>query len=757
MPETFRKLVAAPPWVIQVVLDFSRHLLLLGALVVVLGMLFYDLGRAFGLPYLFRGQTRKAQFAIGLSMAMLASELFYVSYLVSPDDLHQSRGRGLPLDVLNYFGALWGVLSAVVFVSLVSRFLRRTEGRPRRDSKRLLADLGTTVYTLLGAELGVVLTLGFIFGGTNSAILSRVQGLGEPFRPCIHGLEDCLSQTARTNAPREMLHEHVYAAAFFALLAVMYIVASCFRARKIPAAAGLCVLLALLGATDGFFVYWIEKWHSVLLVGVAILVLYVLGRNRYPARFTDLMDAYRHIEEEPCREGCKAAGHTHLADYEAPGLRGGGLLPRPVEEFRWTDENGQKRPLVLVCTSGGGIRASVWTAAVLRELEKQLDEPERREFPYHVRMISGASGGMVGAAYWVATLEGPTHTAGSSEYHKEETPEERTADAEGSDWLVANVAKECLSRVAAALVFSDLPARLWAWAKPSVHRELYDRGTALENAFVENMPSLGTKLSRLGSDERAGWRPSLVWSPMLVEDGKRLLISNLCLDTLLVQHGPAIGVEGLHVVYSRSGYEIGRLFPVQARETLRLATAARMSASFPFVSPAAALPTVPRRRVVDAGYWDNYGVNVACGFLDEMLRTSWLEQNVSGILLVQIRDGIERPEPAGNHFGDRIARALEGLTSPVSAVLAARESVMRFRNDEQVEAVARRFHLDKRFGESFFQQVTFEFPGDAALSWYLTPEEQQSLTDAAKTAVGEKSDALRVWWDERRGAASKAA
>ncbi|MDI1430246.1 patatin-like phospholipase family protein [Polyangium sorediatum] len=756
MPETFRKLLDTPPYLFRVVLDFSRHLLLLGPLIGVLGVLFHDLGRAFGLPYLFRGQTRKAQFAIGLSLAMLASELFYVSYLVSPDELHLCRGHGIPLDILNYLGALWGVLATVAFVSLVSRFVRKRDGRPRRDSKRLLADLGTTVYTLLGAELGVVLTLGFVFGGTNGAILARVQGLGERFRPCIHGLGDCLSQTSRAEAPRGMLHEHVYAAAFFALLAVMYIVASCFRARKIPAAAGLCVLLALLGATDGFFVYWLEEWHSLLLVGVTILVLYVLGRNRYAARFTDLMDAYRHIEEQPCREGCKAAGHTHLADYEAPGLHAG-LLPRPVEEFRWTDENGQKRPLVLVCTSGGGIRASVWTAAVLRELEKQLDQPERREFPYHVRMISGASGGMVGAAYWVATLEGPAHTVGSSEYHKEDAPENRTADAEGSDWLVANVAKECLSRVAAALVFSDVPARIGAWARPSVHRELYDRGTALEHAFVENMPALGTKLSRLGHDERAGWRPSLVWSPMLVEDGKRLLISNLCLDTLLVQHGPAIGVEGQHVVYSRSGYEITRLFPVPSRETLRLATAARMSASFPFVSPAAALPTVPRRRVVDAGYWDNYGVNVACGFLDEMLRTSWLEQNVSGILLVQIRDGIERPEPAGNHFNDRIARALEGLTSPVSAVLAARESVMRFRNDEQVEAVARRIHLDKRFGESFFQQVTFEFPGDAALSWYLTPEEQQSLKDAAKATVGDKSDALRLWWDERRGAASMAA
>lgn len=757
MTEAFCKLIAAPPWVIQVVFDFSRHLLLFGALVVVLGMLFYDIGRAFGLPYLFRGQTRKAQFAIGLSMALLASELFYVSFLVSPEELHRCRGHGIPLDVLNYLGVLWGVLSTVVVASLVSRVFRKTDESLRRDSKPILERLGTSVYTLLGAEIGIVLTLGFIFGGTNGAILARVQSFGERIRPCIHGIGNCLSADGRADAPREMLHEHVYAAAFFALLAVMYIVASCFRARKIPAAAGLCVLLALLGAIDGFFVYWLEKWHSLLLIGGAIQALYLLGRNRYRARFADLKDAYLAIEQEPCAHGCKATGHTHLADYDVPGVNAAGLLPRAMEEFRWTDEKGQKRPLVLVCTSGGGIRAAVWTAAVLRELETQLDERERRAFPYHVRMISGASGGMVGASYWVATLESPASTRGSSGYHKEAMPGDAAPEAEGSDWLVANVAKECLSRVAAALVFSNVPARIREWATPSTGPELHDRGTALEVAFVENMPSLGTKLSALAPGEMAGWRPSLVWSPMLVEDGKRLLISNLCLDALLVQHGPAIGKEGQRVVYARSGYELGRLFPVQSRDTLRLATAARMSASFPFVSPAAALPTVPRRRVVDAGYWDNYGVNLACGWLDEMLRTGWIEENVSGILLVQIRDGVERQEPAGDHFGDRIARALEGVTSPISAVLSARESVMRFRNDEQVEAIARRFHLDKRFGGSFFQQVTFEFSGDAALSWYLTPEERKGLEDAANTTVRAKADALRAWWDERRAAASRAA
>jgi predicted acylesterase/phospholipase RssA len=61
--------------------------------------------------------------------------------------------------------------------------------------------------------------------------------------------------------------------------------------------------------------------------------------------------------------------------------------------------------------------------------------------------------------------------------------------------------------------------------------------------------------------------------------------------------------------YSVSAVEFYRLFPEATQ--FKLSTAVRMSASFPFVSPSTALPTNPPRRVVDAGYYDNYGVNLA--------------------------------------------------------------------------------------------------------------------------------------------------
>ncbi|HEX9493697.1 MAG TPA: hypothetical protein VGA33_10565, partial [Thermoanaerobaculia bacterium] len=57
------------------------------------------------------------------------------------------------------------------------------------------------------------------------------------------------------------------------------------------------------------------------------------------------------------------------------------------------------------------------------------------------------------------------------------------------------------------------------------------------------------------------WRPSLIFSPMLVEDGRRLLVSNLDLRFLLENHGPRLGPPANDPVYSRSSLELFRLMP----------------------------------------------------------------------------------------------------------------------------------------------------------------------------------------------------
>ena len=91
-----------------------------------------------------------------------------------------------------------------------------------------------------------------------------------------------------------------------------------------------------------------------------------------------------------------------------------------------------------------------------------------------------------------------------------------------------------------------------------------------------------------------------VW---VVETGQPLVISNLDLTFL-----PRFD--------RREAMSFFNMCPC-SHGSFNLANAARMNATFPLISPAVSLPTVPERRVVDAGFYDNYGVSLAAAYLGD--------------------------------------------------------------------------------------------------------------------------------------------
>ena len=60
-----------------------------------------------------------------------------------------------------------------------------------------------------------------------------------------------------------------------------------------------------------------------------------------------------------------------------------------------------------------------------------------------------------------------------------------------------------------------------------------------------------------------------------------------------------------------------------------------MSATFPYVTSSVTLPTDPPRHVVDAGYYDNYGVNLATAWI--VSHRLWIKEHAAGVLVVQAR------------------------------------------------------------------------------------------------------------------------
>ena len=456
-----------------------------------------------------------------------------------------------------------------------------------------------------------------------------------------------------------------------------------------------------------------------------------------------------------------------------------------------------KPKMVVFTVTGGANRSAVWTAVVMHELSKLDNRDGKNNLPgfgAQTRLISGASGGMVGATYHVGSL---VPQSIDSEEQLQLQPNYNPADV-GQDYL-----RPILNSVA----FIEAPRLLLPFSYRNDRGEMLDRG--LEGQFAiadpETLKRLNTSFSRtfqsIKDDEEKGIRPSLVFTPMQIEDGRRLIISNRRLPYMTFSLGnflqephstdqsdgtsraKQIRDEGNILqdatsknidsgnnkrsestdIYSRSAVEFFHLFP-QSRDRFRLSTAARLNATFPFVSPAVELPIYPNRQIVDAGYYDNYGVHMTAAWLE--FRKTWIAENTSGVVVVQIRDSASQytrrhlqTSAESKREADQKSDPFSWLTSPLTAVDKARQTSASFRNDIQLQLLDAWFkEHNKDKNSEFFETVVFERETKVGMSWYLSKADVKNIKDCWPGTGGSDSEnqaanrsslnALIQWWNK---------
>ena len=87
---------------------------------------------------------------------------------------------------------------------------------------------------------------------------------------------------------------------------------------------------------------------------------------------------------------------------------------------------------------------------------------------------------------------------------------------------------------------------------------------------------------------------------------------------------------------SPDAVDFAAMFCKQDPLNLRLLTALRMNATFPYVLPNVWLPSNPVIDVMDAGLRDNFGQETALRFIDNF--KEWLAANTSAVVILQMRD-----------------------------------------------------------------------------------------------------------------------
>jgi hypothetical protein len=241
------------------------------------------------------------------------------------------------------------------------------------------------------------------------------------------------------------------------------------------------------------------------------------------------------------------------------------------------DGAGTLHPIFIVATEGGGIRAAYWTATVLGGIQDA-----NPNFAPHLFVISGVSGGSLGAAVFDALLAEPN--PGSFKF------KDKAHDILGQDFL---------SPALASMLYPDLVQRFLPFPIP-----YFDRGRALEmgweKAWRDTMHNdrFANSFVELWPENSPKWIPALLLNGTSVEKGNRIITSNLHLTNVFLDAEDAADKLAQH-----------SLPTTKAGCHMPLSTAAHMSARFTFVSPAGRFPD--GSHIVDGGYFENSAATTA--------------------------------------------------------------------------------------------------------------------------------------------------
>jgi hypothetical protein len=413
----------------------------------------------------------------------------------------------------------------------------------------------------------------------------------------------------------------------------------------------------------------------------------------------------------------KVDHYYRVADADQPpsGSIGGNL--RKALKARLELQPGKGKTVVVVCASGGGIQAAGWTTQVLAGLQDRYGP----EFTRAVCLVSSVSGGSVGTLHYLDHFD-----------RKEGCP-----PADELDQLVNDSVAESLDATGWGLAGPDF---LRVIGLPWLVDRMTDRGWAIEQAWKANMKHPEASYQSWRRYISDGEIPVPVFNSTMVETGDRLLLAPL----------PMIGVDGL---LSSETVDFFSLYP---KHDIEAVTAARLSATFPYVTPVCR-PNLPDevpfagRHIADGGYFDNFGVFTGSEWLEKVALADLEDTGVERVLFLEI-NAFPEGEPDDGKTPEN--GWLQSIAGPLLAILNVRTStqvarntvdvrrmVERWRGKVDIEPVTLRFQLDEH-GLAEFLGSGGEY--EPPLSWKLTEPQKEAIRRAWKQMAGEEpSDTIK--------------
>ena len=490
-------------------------------------------------------------------------------------------------------------------------------------------------------------------------------------------------------------------AAFLFLVGIGFLLDKAFF--QLPAAASITIFFSILIGVAGAITYFLQSWSIPYLIGLVLLlnVFYKL----------DWIDPRN-----------KAYGINYWNKTERPSYTREGLLKLCTKENieadrqnmigilnTWKKKQDDDKPLlVLINTSGGGHRSATFTMSVLQ----QLDSITQGGIFKKTFLINGASGGMIGAAYfrelYLRRQQGQNINLQDKQY-------------------VDDIAQDILNPLFTSFFARDLisPAQKF---KVGPYQYVKDRGYAFEQKLNSNTRGyLDKQLKDYVADEKAANIPLMFFNSVVTRDSRKMIIS-----TQPVRFMMQAPQDTANVPYvDPDAVDFTTFFAKQDPYSIRMLTAMRMNATFPIVLPNVWLPSDPVIDVMDAGLRDNFGQETTLRFLVSF--DDWIKENTSGVLIIQIRDRIagawEAPYVSDN-IGDHV-------TKPFLLLQHNWFKMMEYFQNDMLK------YYSTRSGSPVYK-IAFQYATDkeenkAALNFHLTKREEKDIVSSINSMANQKS------------------
>lgn len=488
---------------------------------------------------------------------------------------------------------------------------------------------------------------------------------------------------------------HHFSAMLSILFAFIFMVFIAFfldnRFFQIPAAASILLFFAILISVMGALSYFLRSW-SLLLMILLYAVLNVLYKY-------DVIDprnkAYGLNYSNPQRpsyslEGLESISTPTKIDSDKKNMIS--ILDH------WKQNQPEEKPLMILFNfSGGGLRSAAFSMNVLQE----LDSITEGKIMSQTVLMSGASGGMLAAAYFRELYRLKINGARIN-------PEDKK--------YLNNISEDLLNPVFSSLITRDLlsPTQKFSYGH---YRYVKDRGYAFEEKLNLNTGFILDKpIGFYEMDEKKARIPLLILNSTITRDFKKMMISPQPISFMM----QASFRDSTSQFTGPDAIDFGAFFKNMEPMNLRMLTALRMNATYPYVLPAVWLPSKPIIDVMDAGLRDNSGAETSYRFLN--IFKDWINENTRGILLVQVRSRKKGSWDNGYNIGG----ISDIITNPFTMMQTNWFTLQDYFQEDELSYLQNSF--GSRLHRVSFMYVPQTAEGEAPLNFHLTAREKKEVS-----------------------------